>query len=154
MTEIESKPVYRNGVKKMSKLMYHYTNPASMPFIRALGIAPGDVPTSSTLGFKAVNLTDDEIFVNQQGWAGDSTKWRGRIAIVIPDEYLHLLKTWQEVCNWLDIPKKWVDNLNDAGDGQSDQWCVFFGQVPFDWVVAIVTDETDYIAPTTEHGQG
>ncbi len=118
-------------------ILYHYTDPDAVKSIRGLGIIRGDIPSGALTSFGAVALTVDDNHSHQKGWAGDSDKWRSRIAVDIPESELRLLKDWPQVVRWLEIDQAFIELLDEKSMYTSASWFVFFGKIEPAWIVIV-----------------
>jgi len=126
-------------------ILYHFTDLYRLDSIKKHGIYKGDVPISIMGGYNAPWLTTDPNPSNQK-W-GNKTGLK--LTINIPDNDPNLNK-------WTDITKqeiekaktnedkemlaKWYKALHDTG-GESNNWYVYHGTIPFKWVTKIGKEE-------------
>ena len=115
--------------------LYHFTCPSRMESIMRLGIFKGDVPIGPVSGFNAPWLTSDPEPANQ-AWDAGGTKSDCRIEVLIPDEELGNLTTWDEVCAVYDVPEFWREALRKAGGNDGD-WYIYQGVIDTSWIVQV-----------------
>ena len=117
--------------------LWHFTCPSRVESILKSGIWKGDVPITPTTGFNAPWLTDNED-PGEQGWTQGGTKDLCRIEVFIPDEEVHLLKKWTDVCVEHNVPIGWREILDRVGGGGEDEWYIFEGTIDKNWLGEII----------------
>lgn len=117
----------------LGRKLYHFTCPTRIDSILSEGIWKGDVPITPTTGFNAPWLTENSD-PGEQDWTMDGTKSQCRIEVFIPDDELHRLKKWTDVCVEYDVPIGWREILNRTGGGGEDEWYIFEGAINKNWL--------------------
>ena len=122
----------------MALRLFHFTARIYLPVIMSDGIRWGDVPLSAKTRRNAVWLTSLHGRHKQQ-WIGGTKKAildksEIRLTVEIPSVNDPLL------FKWVDFAKVHVDpqtfkELDQTGGGWSDHWYVYFGIIPWNWVV-------------------
>ena len=119
-------------------VLYHFTALGRMAGIGRAGIIKGDVPITPGGGYNAPWLTIDPSFGDAQAWSFGSfqDKQRLRLTVEIPtgDENL---KKWTDVARETDMDPVWLAALNQAGGSSHEDWYLYHGVIPPEWITHI-----------------
>lgn len=119
--------------------LYHFTAMSRLKSIQERGIVKGDVATSPSEGFNAPWLTRNSNH-NEQGWQAKEIahedKTTVRLTVEVPDG-IHTLRHWPELAKELEIEDWWYAALDKSGSGGSEDWYVFLGTIPYEWVTNV-----------------
>jgi len=119
------------------RTFYHFTSPDRVELIRQHGILMGDVPLTPTGGFNAPWLTEDPERGHQR-WAAGSCEAKGAVRLTVEVPFPHpLLVRWPDLAKREGVEPKWYATLDRVGGGGSENWWVFKGRIPPEWIVKI-----------------
>lgn len=122
--------------------LYHFTDPSRLESIKKYGIAKGDVPISINGGYNAPWFTSDPNPHNQ-GWTVGGTKNHLRLTVDFSDGDENLVK-WTDIIEQelskihdekeKEFRKLWYDSLNEVAGGGHNNWYIYHGVVPKEWI--------------------
>ena len=123
--------------KQKTQVFYHFTSEERVESIRKSGIIKGDVPTTPTEGFNTPWLTNDGTWASQ-GWGRGSTfdKSSVRITVEVPTDD-GKLEYWPDLAENEKVSESWYNTLDEAAGGGSENWYVYRGKIPSDWITNI-----------------
>lgn len=124
---------------------YHFTAERYVDSIKANGINKGDVPYAPSVGENAPSLTEDSTWQHQDWSLFSPAKSEVRLTVSIP-EYDPNLEWWPDYAIRKNMSTAWLNGLNKAGYYGGEEWWLYWGTIPFDWVTA-VEPRPPYIRP-------
>lgn len=124
--------------------LYHFTSHVWWHYIRAEGLARGEVPVNETTVLDHPNLTADPL-PGAQTWAGGAmNKTAVRITVQVPEGDGRLV-SWRSLTERYGMGRRYYRELNEAGGWGAKNWHIFLGHIPPDWF----TDVDIFAEPAT-----
>ncbi len=141
----KAKKIIRRGNRKDDRPagpLYHYTFPENVESIVAEGLTRGDTPTDVRCtpgnpygaGCSGIWMTTVDRLGEPHGWMTTAPeKCKARFTVEIP-QFDSRLWLWDRFAASAKIDETTLTELNRCGGSEHEQWYVYFGVIPPEWL--------------------